>query len=261
MGVIVITGGSRGIGASAAEHAAHRGMGVILTYNANPQAAATAVRRIEQAGGKAVALKLDVADVGSFEAFRESVEVTLRESWNATMLSGLVNNAGYGLFNPLESVSEAQFDGLFNVHLKGPFFLTQTLLPLLDENASIVNLTSATTRVATAGVAPYAAFKGGLEVLTRYMAKEFGERRIRVNAVSPGAIRTELGGGLNDEFEAMLAAQTALGRVGEPEDVARVIAMLLSEEGALMLRPSKLRAATTSEQAGGLTCWIIFFYQ
>jgi NAD(P)-dependent dehydrogenase (short-subunit alcohol dehydrogenase family) len=219
-------------------------MGVILTYNANPQAAAAVVGRIAQAGGKAVALKLDVADVGSFEAFRESVVLTLRETWNATMLSGLVNNAGYGLFNPLESVSEAQFDGLFNVHLKGPFFLTQTLLPLLDENASIVNLTSATTRVATAGVAPYAAFKGGLEVLTRYMAKEFGERRIRVNAVSPGAIRTELGGGLNDEFEAMLAAQTALGRVGEPEDVARVIAMLLSEEGAWI-------NAQTLEVAGG----------
>ena len=244
MGVIVITGGSRGIGASAAEHAAQRGMGVILTYNANPQAAAAVVGRIEQAGGMAVALKLDVSDVGSFETFRESVLLALRETWNASMLSGLVNNAGYGLFNPLESVSEAQFDGLFNVHLKGPFFLTQTLLPLLDENASIVNLTSATTRVATAGVAPYAAFKGGLEVLTRYMAKEFGERRIRVNAVSPGAIRTELGGGLNDEFEAMLAAQTALGRVGEPEDVARVIAMLLSEEGAWI-------NAQTLEVAGG----------
>lgn len=246
MGVIVMTGGSRGIGASAAEHAAQRGIGVILTYNANPQAAATVVSRIEQAGGKAVALKLDVSDVGSFEAFRESVALTLRETWNTTKLSGLVNNAGYGLFNPLESVSEAQFDGLFNVHLKGPFFLTQTLLPLLDENASIVNLTSATTRVATAGVAPYAAFKGGMEVLTRYMAKEFGERRIRVNAVSPGAIRTELGGGLNDEFEAMLAAQTALGRVGEPEDVARVIAMLLSEDGAWI-------NAQTLEVAGGYT--------
>ncbi|EGH13808.1 Short-chain dehydrogenase/reductase SDR [Pseudomonas amygdali pv. morsprunorum str. M302280] len=128
----------------------------------------------------------------------------------------MVYNAGYGVFNPLVTVSEAQFDGLFNVHLKGPFFLTQALLPLLAENASIVNLTSATTRVATAGVAPYAAFKGGLEVLTRYMAKEFGERGIRAHAVSPGAIRAELGGGLNDEFEAMLAAQTALGRVGEP---------------------------------------------
>lgn len=232
MGVIVITGGSRGIGASAAEHAAQRGMGVILTYNTRPDAADAVVRRIEQAGGKAVALKLDVADVASFKAFREAVVGALEATWGASTLAGLVNNAGYGLFNPLASVSEAEFDGLFNVHLKGPFFLTQALLPLLEENASIVNLTSATTRVATAGVAPYAAFKGGLEVLTRYMAKEFGERRIRANSVSPGAIRTELGGGLNDEFEALLAGQTALGRVGEPEDVARVIVMLVSPEGA-----------------------------
>ncbi len=232
MSVIVITGGSRGIGASAAEHAARHGMGVILTYNQHPDAAAEVVRRIEQAGGKAVALKLDVANVGSFEAFREAVLAALQENWGTSTLAGLVNNAGYGLFNPLASVSEAQFDGLFGVHLKGPFFLTQALLPLLEDNASIVNLTSATTRVATAGVAPYAAFKGGLEVLTRYMAKEFGDRRIRANAVSPGAIRTEFGGGLNDEFEAMLAAQTALGRIGEPEDVARIIVMLLAEEGA-----------------------------
>lgn len=232
MGVIVITGGSRGIGASAAEHAAQRGMGVILTYNTHPEAAQAVVRRIEQAGGKAVALKLDVADVSSFQGFRSTVHTVLQEVWGTTVLAGLVNNAGHGLFNPLESVTEAQFDGLFSVHLKGPFFLTQALLPLLGEQASIVNLTSATTRVATAGVAPYAAFKGGLEVLTRYMAKEFGELRIRANAVSPGAIRTELGGGLNDEFEALLAGQTALGRVGEPEDVARVIVMLLSQEGA-----------------------------
>ena len=244
MGVIVITGGSRGIGASAAEHIAKKGMGVILTYNANPQAAALVVEHIEGAGGKAIALKLDVCDVGSFGAFRESVVVTLRETWNTTSLSGLVNNAGYGLFNPLATVSEVQFDDLFKVHLKGPFFLTQALLPLMAMGASIVNLTSATTRVATAGVAPYAAFKGGLEVLTRYMAKEFGERHIRANAVSPGAIRTELGGGLNDEFEAMLAAQTALGRVGEPEDVARVIAMLLSEESTWI-------NAQTIEVAGG----------
>ncbi|MFS2155810.1 SDR family NAD(P)-dependent oxidoreductase [Pseudomonas sp. Pseusp122] len=244
MGVIVITGGSRGIGASAAEYSARRGMGVILTYNANPAAARAVVQRIEQGGGKAVALKLDVADIASFAAFRESVVDALAQTWGVSTLAGLVNNAGYGLFNPMESVSEAQFDGLFGVHLKGPFFLTQTLLPLLGNGASIVNLSSATTRVATAGVAPYAAFKGALEVLTRYMAKEFGERRIRANAVSPGAIRTELGGGLNDEFEALLASQTALGRVGEPQDVARVVAMLLSEEGAWI-------NAQTIEVAGG----------
>lgn len=244
MGVILITGGSRGIGASTAELCARQGMGVILTYNSHPEAAHAVVQKIEVAGGKAVALPLDVADVGAFEGFAEAVKRALSATWGVSGLSGLVNNAGYGLFNPLESVTEAQFDGLLNVHLKGPFFLTQTLLPLLQAHACIVNLTSATTRVATAGVAPYAAFKGALDVLTRYMAKEFGERHIRANAVSPGAIRTELGGGLNDEFEALLAAQTALGRVGEPEDVARVIAMLLSDEGRWI-------NAQTIEVAGG----------
>jgi NAD(P)-dependent dehydrogenase (short-subunit alcohol dehydrogenase family) len=244
MGVILITGGSRGIGASTAELCARKGMGVILTYNSHPEAAQAVVQRIESAGGQAVALPLDVADVRSFEGFGETVKQTLSATWGVGGLSGLVNNAGFGLFNPLASVTEAQFDGLLNVHLKGPFFLTQALLPLLQAHACIVNLTSATTRVATAGVAPYAAFKGALDVLTRYMAKEFGELQIRANAVSPGAIRTELGGGLNDEFEALLASQTALGRVGEPEDVARVIALLLSEEGRWI-------NAQTIEVAGG----------
>ncbi|MDF3198629.1 SDR family oxidoreductase [Pseudomonas sp. 1912-s] len=244
MGVILITGGSRGIGASTAELCARKGMGVILTYNSHPDAAQAVVQRIESAGGQVVALPLDVADVRSFEGFGETVKRTLSATWGVGGLSGLVNNAGFGLFNPLASVTEAQFDGLLNVHLKGPFFLTQALLPLLQAHACIVNLTSATTRVATAGVAPYAAFKGALDVLTRYMAKEFGELQIRANAVSPGAIRTELGGGLNDEFEALLASQTALGRVGEPEDVARVIALLLSEEGRWI-------NAQTIEVAGG----------
>lgn len=232
MNVIVITGGSRGIGAAAAIACAQRGMGVILTYNASPEAAADVVRTIAADGGKAVALPLDVGNADSFGAFREAVVQALATTWDTTALHGLVNNAGYGLFNPIGTVTQDQFDGLMNVHLKGPFFLTQALLPLLARDAAIVNVTSATTRVATPGVAPYAAFKGGLEVLSRYMAREFGERGIRVNAVSPGAIRTELGGGLNDAFEALLAGQTALGRVGEPEDVARVIATLLAPESA-----------------------------
>jgi len=230
MNVIVITGASRGIGAAAAIEVAQRGMGVILTYNTNADAANQVVTAIAAAGGKAVALPLDVGYADSFGAFKGKVIEVLAATWDTTVLHGLVNNAGYGLFNPIESVTAAQFDGLMNVHLKGPFFLTQALLPLLANGAAIVNVTSATTRVATAGVAPYAAFKGGLEVLSRYMAKEFGARGIRVNAVSPGAIRTQLGGGLNDEFETMLAAQTALGRVGEPEDVGRVIATLLSPD-------------------------------
>ncbi|PWC32893.1 SDR family oxidoreductase [Azospirillum sp. TSO35-2] len=232
MKITVITGGSRGIGRSAALHCARRGMGVIITHNTHPAGADEVVRGIRAEGGTAVSLKLDVSDIASFPAFRTGVEQALRSMSDRTSFDCLVNNAGHGLFNPIETVTEEQFDGLLNVHLKGPFFLTQTLLPLLADGGHIVNLTSATTRVATAGVAPYAAFKGGLEVLTRYMAKEFGGRGIRANAVSPGAIRTDLGGGLSDEFAALLGSQTALGRVGEPDDVGRVIASLLSDDNA-----------------------------
>ena len=230
MSIVIITGGSRGIGATTALTAARRGMGVILTYNSSPDSADAVVDTIVAGGGRAVALKLDVADSSSFPAFSAAVRQALRDTWNSTHFDHLVNNAGYGLFTPLTAVTEAEFAGLFNVHLKGPFFLTQALLPLIADGGQIVNLTSATTRVTTPGVAPYASFKGGLEVLTRYMAKEFGDQRIRVNAVSPGPIRTELGGGLNDEFDALLSAQTALGRVGEPADVADAIVSLLSED-------------------------------
>lgn len=230
MKIAIVTGSSRGLGASTAVKCAERGMGVVVTYNNNLARADQVVEAIAATGGTAVALKLDVGDCQSFPAFRDAVSEQLQAVWGRKTFDYLVNNAGYGLFNPIATVTEEQFDGLFNVHLKGPFFLTQVLLPLMEDGGHVVNLTSATSRVATAGVAPYAAFKGGLEVLTRYMAKEFGERRIRANSIAPGAIRTELGGGLNDEFEALLAGQTALGRVGEPEEIGGVIASLLSEE-------------------------------
>lgn len=230
MKIIVITGGSRGIGASTALQCAKKGFGVILTYHQQPQIAQEIVRKIQATGGQAVALKLDVADTASFGAFKENIQKELETRWGRINFDVLINNAGFGFFVPIETVNEDEFDSLFRVHLKGPFFLTQALLPLLAEGAHIVNVTSATTRIATPGVAPYAAFKGGLEVLTRYMAKEFGPRGIRANSVSPGAIRTSLGGGLNGELEAMLFAQTALGRVGEPDDVGKVIASLVSDD-------------------------------
>lgn len=230
MSIVIVTGGSRGIGAATAKACAERGMGVILTYNSNPEAANTVVADIVRDGGRAVALRLDVADTSCFVAFAHGVRTALQTEWQRADFDYLVNNAGFGLFSPIAKVTEAEFDGLFAVHLKGPFFLTQTLLPLLSDGGHIVNMTSATTRVTTAGVAPYASFKGGLEVLTRYMAQEFGHRRIRVNAISPGPIRTELGGGLTAEFEQMLAAQTALSRVGEPEDVASAVVGLLSDD-------------------------------
>ncbi|MCX0500259.1 SDR family NAD(P)-dependent oxidoreductase [Erwinia billingiae] len=229
MNVVLITGGSSGIGASTAIECAARGMGVILTYHRHPEGGKRIVSQITAAGGNAIALPLDVSATETFPAFKNSLEKLLLD-WKRADFDVLINNAGFGLFNPIETVTVDQFDSLFNVHLKGPFFLTQSLLPLLAEGSQIVNVTSATTRVATAGVAPYAAFKGALEVLTRYMAKEFGPRNIRANAISPGAIRTKLGGGLNDEFETLLASQTALARVGEPEDVARAIAGLIADE-------------------------------
>lgn len=230
MKIVIVTGSSQGLGASTAIECARKGMGVVVTYNSNPDKAERVVKTIAESGGKAVALKLDVGDAGSFPAFRDAVVERLQTVWGRGDFDYLVNNAGYGLFNPIVTVTEDEFDGLFNVHLKGPFFLTQTLLPLMAAGGQIINITSATTRVATSGVAPYASFKGGLEVLTRYMAKEFGERGIRANSIAPGAIRTELGGGLNDELEAMLAGQTALGRVGEPHEVGGVVASLLSDE-------------------------------
>lgn len=244
MKIVIVTGSSRGLGASTAIKCAERGMGVIVTYNSNPGRADEVVRTIVETGGKAVALKLDVADSRSFPEFRGAVQAQLKAVWGRESFDYLVNNAGYGLYAPFSTVTEEQFDGLFNVHLKGPFFLTQALLPLMEDGGHIINMTSATSRVATAGVSPYASFKGGLEVLTRYMAKEFGERRIRANSVAPGAIRTELGGGLNNEFEAMLAGQTALGRVGEPEEIGGVIASLLSED-------SRWINAQNIEVAGG----------
>ena len=230
MNIVIVTGSSRGLGASSAMACAGRGMGVVVTYNSNPERAQDVVEAIIARGGKAVALKLDVADSHSFGKFRDALRVQLDNVWGRQTFDYLVNNAGYGLYAPISSVTEEQFDGLFNVHLKGPFFLTQTLLPLMADGGHMINVTSATSRVATAGVAPYAAFKGGLEVLTRYMAKEFGDRRIRANSIAAGVILTELGGGLNAEFKTLLAGQTALGRVGKPDDVGDVVASLLSEE-------------------------------
>jgi len=231
MSVIIVTGGSSGIGASTALECARRGFGVILTYKSNPGAAQEVVKRIAAEGGNAVALELNIGDAATFGTFRDKVEKALSDTWQTASLGGLVNNAGYAIISPIETVTVEQFDGLMNVLLKGPLFLTQSLLPLLEDGAGIVNVTSSTMRVASPGLAPYAALKGGLDVLTRYMAKEFGERRIRVNSVSPGATRTELGGGSISEYESYIADQTALGRIAEPQDIARVIASLLTPDG------------------------------
>lgn len=247
MSITLITGASRGIGRATALACADRGHGVILTYRTHPDEAQTVVDRIAGAGGKAVAFQLDVASAASIPAFARSVSRALQEIWSRDSFDNLVNNAGMGVFAPIEEVTPSLFDSLMNVHLKGPFFLTQALLPLLADGGSIVNVSSASVRVATPGVAPYAAFKGGLEVLTRYMAKEFGHRRIRANAVAPGGVRTDLADRVldrNPEILALVVSQTALQRVGEPEDVASVIASLTDPANGWI-------NAQTIEVAGG----------
>jgi NAD(P)-dependent dehydrogenase (short-subunit alcohol dehydrogenase family) len=229
--IALVTGGSRGLGRSTALHLARQDTDVILTYRNKRAEADAVVAQIVQLGRRALALQLDVGDSKSFGAFTEQLRGALAQHWQRDRFNYLVNNAGTGVHASLMETTEAQFDELVNIHLKGVFFLTQKLLPLLADGGRIVNLSSGLARFALPGYAAYAAMKGGIEVLTRYMAKELGLRGIAVNVVAPGAIETDFGGGMvrdNAQLNAFVASQTALGRVGKPDDIGGVIASLLS---------------------------------
>ncbi|MBX3621570.1 MAG: SDR family oxidoreductase [Rhizobacter sp.] len=229
--IALITGGSRGLGKSAALKLAEQGSDVILTYRHNRAEAEAVVAQITQLGRRAVALQLDVGDSRGFGDFAAQVKRALAQHWQRERFDFLVNNAGLGHHASFAETSEAQFDELMHVHLKGPFFLTQVLLPLLADGGRIVNVSSGLTRFALPGYAAYAAMKGGVEVLSRYLAKELGPRGIAVNTLAPGAIETDFGGGAvrdNPQFNADIAAQTALGRVGLPDDIGGAVAALLS---------------------------------
>jgi NAD(P)-dependent dehydrogenase (short-subunit alcohol dehydrogenase family) len=228
--IVLITGGSRGLGRNAALAAAQSGIDVVLTYRHQAAEAQAVVADIEQLGRRAVALPLDVGDVASFEGFAGQLQQALRSQWQREHFDFLVNNAGMGVNAPITETTEAQFDALVNVHLKGVFFLTQRLLPLMNDGGRILNLSSGLARFALPGYAAYAAMKGAIEVLSRYLAKELGPRGITVNVVAPGAIETDFGGGAvrdNAELNAYVAAQTALGRVGVPDDIGPLVASLL----------------------------------
>jgi NAD(P)-dependent dehydrogenase (short-subunit alcohol dehydrogenase family) len=228
--IVLVTGGSRGLGRNTAISAARSGFDVIITYHSNQDAAAEVVREIEALGQKAGALRLDTANVHSFDDFVVSLRRELSRLRHDN-LHALVNNAGIGLNAPIETTTEDLFDSLVNIHFKGVFFLTQKLLPLISDGGRIVNLSSGLARVALPGFAVYGAMKGAIEVLTRYLAKELGARKITVNVVAPGGIETDFGGGaLRDipEMNAFIASQTALGRAGLPDDIGPVIAALLS---------------------------------
>jgi NAD(P)-dependent dehydrogenase (short-subunit alcohol dehydrogenase family) len=224
--IALITGGSRGLGRSAALALAADGVDLILTYVSNDASAQAVVAQIEAKGRRAVALRLDVGDSTTFAAFADSVKAALAATWQRERFDFLVNNAGVGLHANFEDTTEAQFDMLFNVHLKGPYFLTQKLLPLINDGGRIVNVSSGLTRFSIA------AMKGGVETLTRYLAKELGARGIAANTIAPGAIETDFGGGMvrdNPQVNAMVAGSTALGRVGQPDDIGGAIAGLLGD--------------------------------
>jgi NAD(P)-dependent dehydrogenase (short-subunit alcohol dehydrogenase family) len=231
--ISLITGASRGLGRNTALHLARRGGDVIVTYQSRADAAEALVAEIRALGRQAVALPLDVGKVASFAAFAERLRSVLRDTWSRDSFDHLVNNAGHGDYALVADTTEAQFDGLVNVHFKGVFFLTQALLPLLAEGGRIINLSSGLTRVSFPGYGAYAAVKGAVEVLTVYLAKELGARGITVNAVAPGAIETDFGGGAvrdNAEVNHLFAGMTALGRAGVPDDIGPMVASLLSAD-------------------------------
>lgn len=230
--IALITGASRGLGRNAALHLANAGVDIIGTYRSQADEAQALVAEIEQRGSRALMLPLDVADIASFDTFAGQVRDGLRNTFDREQFDFLLNNAGIGIHAAFAETTEAQFDQLLNIQLKGPFFLTQKLLPLLADGGRILNVSSGLTRFALPGYAAYAAMKGAMEVLTRYQAKELGVRGIGVNIIAPGAIETDFGGGLvrdNAEINQQIASNTALGRVGLPDDIGGAIAALFSD--------------------------------
>ncbi len=231
--IALVTGGSRGLGRATVQQLAARGVDAVFTYQQRQAEAQDLVAELQAQGRRAVALPLDLGDSRGFAPFAERVRQALADTWQRQHVDHLVHNAGMGTAHAgVADTREEDFDLLYRVHLKGPFFLTQALLPLLADGGRIVHLSSGLARFTLPGYAAYAAMKGGVEVLTRYLAKELGARGISVNTVAPGAIATDFGGGrVRDDagLNAMVAAQTALGRVGQADDVGHAVAALLTE--------------------------------
>jgi NAD(P)-dependent dehydrogenase (short-subunit alcohol dehydrogenase family) len=231
--IALITGGSRGLGRSMALHLARRGVDIILTYHAAASAADEVVDQAHALGGKAIALRLDVADSASFDTFGKSVAAELGRTFGRKQFDYLINNAGTSLHASIAETTEAQLDKIYDVHFKAPFLLTQRLLPLIADGGRIINVSSGLARMTIPGSAAYGAMKAAVETFTRYAAKELSGRKITANVIAPGAIATDFSGGMvrdNPEINRQVAAMTALGRVGLPDDIGGAVAMLLSPE-------------------------------
>ena len=230
--IAIVTGGSRGLGRNTVLHLGKRGVRSIFTYNSNRAEAEKVVTEVKGAGSTAVALHLDMGKVSTFDSFVKEVTKAL-EGMGADRFDFLVNNAGTSHHAPIEKTTEEDLDSIYNVHFKGVYFLTQKLLPLINDGGRIVNISSGLTRFTLPGSSAYASMKGAVEVLTRYLAKELGPRRITVNTVAPGAIETDFSGGMvrdNPTVNKMVSDMTALGRPGLPDDIGPMIASLLTED-------------------------------
>jgi NAD(P)-dependent dehydrogenase (short-subunit alcohol dehydrogenase family) len=230
--IAIVTGGSRGLGRNTVLSLARRGVQSIFTYNSNRSEAEKVAALVSEAGAKAVALQLDTGKIRTFDDLVGKVRAALR-CLGAERFDYLINNAGTSHHNAFDQTTEAELDDLYNVHFKGVFFLTQKLLPLMKDGGRIVNVSSGLTRITIPGSTSYASMKGAIEVLTRYLAKELGPRRIAVNTVAPGAIETDFSGGMirdNPEMNKRVSEMTALGRAGVPDDIGPMIASLVSED-------------------------------
>lgn len=231
--IALVTGGSRGLGKNMAISIAGKGIDVVITYHSNKDEAHRVVEQIKAMGQHAAALRLDTSDVNSFETFATELTSTVKGTFSKNRFDFLVNNAGVGISAAITDTTTDQFDTLMNIHFKGPFFLTQQLLPLMNDGGSVINLSSGLARFTMPGYAAYGSMKGAVEILTRYQAKEFGARQINVNIVAPGAIETDFGGGAvrdNAQLNQLIAGSTALGRVGLPDDIGGVVAFLCTKE-------------------------------
>ena len=235
--IVLITGGSRGLGKEMALRIAEKGLDVVLTYNSKQDEAQAVVKQIEAFGQKAAALQLNVGQVGTFNAFFANLQQVLQTHFGTDKIDFLVNNAGIGIHASFAETTEAQFDQLLNIHFKGSFFMAQKALPMMNDGGGIINISTGLARFSFPGYAAYASMKGAIETLTKYQAKELGSKGIRVNVVAPGAIETDFGGGAirdNAALNAQVASLTALGRVGLPEDIGGVVAFLCTDEARWM---------------------------
>lgn len=231
--IALVTGGSRGLGKNMAISIAEEGMDVILTYRTNQAEADKTVQEIEALNRRAVAIHLDMSDIGSLDRFVQHVRDTLQANWNTNSFDFLINNAGMGATVPFLEVTEEVFTDFLNVHFKGIYFLTQKFVPYINQGGRIINISTGTTRFANPGYSVYASMKGAIGVFTKYLSKELGAKGIGANVVAPGPIETDFNNAAirnNSQMKGALGSMSPLGRVGEADDIGGVVAFLCTDE-------------------------------